>query len=154
MIFAQFLFARILSADFSTDLGSVCLRDFFGPENTSNAAQELHCQNPRSNITCLLGAFWEKEVAKTKGPYRTKNTTETEFRCGEKIRYGRSKTLRRGVRNACFSRGKRQENGTESEKLRRQQNTTDSSAVLFLVQKGPLGGLKSEVETLANQRAF
>ena len=41
-----------------------------------------------------------------KGPSRTKNTTESEFRYGEKIRYGRSKTLRRGLRNACF-RGKR-----------------------------------------------
>ena len=26
-----------------------------------------------------------------KGPSRTKYTTESEFRCGEKIRYGRSK---------------------------------------------------------------
>ena len=34
---------------------------------------------------------------------------------------------------------KRQENGTESEKLRPEQNNTDSSAVLFLVPKGPLG---------------
>ena len=69
----------------------------------------------------------------------TKNSTESEFRYGEKIRYGRSKTLWRGLRSACFSRQKRQENGTESEKLRRRQNTTDSSAVLFLVRKGPLG---------------
>ena len=37
------------------------------------------------------------------------------------------------------SRQKRQENGTESEKLRRLQNTTDSGAVLFLAPKGPLG---------------
>ena len=41
-----------------------------------------------------------------KGPFRTKNTTESEFRYGEKIRYGRSKTLRRGLRNACLSRKK------------------------------------------------
>ena len=33
-----------------------------------------------------------------KGPSRTKNTTESEFRYGEKFRYGRSKTLRRGFR--------------------------------------------------------
>ena len=39
------------------------------------------------------------------------------------------------------SRHKRQENGTESERLRRWQNTTDSRAVLFLVRKGPLGCL-------------
>ena len=31
------------------------------------------------------------------------------------------------------------ENGTDNEKLRRKQNTTDSSAVPFLVRKGPLG---------------
>ena len=37
-----------------------------------------------------------------KGPSRTKNPTESEFRYGEKIRYRRSKTLRRGLRNACF----------------------------------------------------
>ena len=34
---------------------------------------------------------------------------------------------------------KRQENGTGTKILRRQQKTTDSSAVLFLVRKGPLG---------------
>ena len=62
-----------------------------------------------------------------------------EFRYGETIRYGRSKALWKGLRNACFCRQKRQENGTESEQLRRQQNTTDSNAVLFLVRKGPLG---------------
>ena len=73
-----------------------------------------------------------------KGPSRTKNTTESDFRHGKKIRCGRSKILRRGLRNACFSRKKRQENGTESENLRRLRNTTDSSAVLFLVRKGPL----------------
>ena len=39
-----------------------------------------------------------------KGPFRTKNTTESELRYGEQIRYGRSKTLRRGLRSACFSR--------------------------------------------------
>ena len=41
-----------------------------------------------------------------KGPFRTKNSTESEFRYGEQIRYGRSKTLRRGPRSACFP-GKR-----------------------------------------------
>ena len=76
-----------------------------------------------------------------KGPSRTKNTTESEFRYGEKIRCGNSKTLRTGLRDACFSMQKRQENGTESEKLRQQQNATDSSDVLFLVRKGPLGGV-------------
>ena len=74
-----------------------------------------------------------------KGPFRTKNSTESEFRYGHQIRYGRSKTLRRGLRSACSSRKKSQENGTDAEKLRRWQNSTDSSAVLFLVRKGPLG---------------
>ena len=57
----------------------------------------------------------------------------------EKNCYGNSKTLRIVLRSAGFSRKKRQENGTDIEKLRRQQNTTDSGAVLFLVRKGPLG---------------
>ena len=35
---------------------------------------------------------------------------------------------------------KRQENGAESEKLRRSQNTTDSGAVVKIVRNGPLGG--------------
>ena len=42
-----------------------------------------------------------------------------------------------------FSRQKKHENGTESEKRRRSQKTTDSSAVLFLVWKGPLGRFPS-----------
>ena len=37
------------------------------------------------------------------------------------------------------SRKKRQENGTDTKKLRWWQNSTDSRAVLFLVRKGPLG---------------
>ena len=44
----------------------------------------------------------ESETSQPKGPCRTKNTTESEFRYGEYIRYGRSKTLRRGLRSACF----------------------------------------------------
>ena len=43
------------------------------------------------------------------------------------------------LRSACFSRKKRQEDGADSKKLRRQQNTTDSGAVLFLVRRGPFG---------------
>ena len=46
-----------------------------------------------------------------KGPSRTKNSTESEFRYGEKIRYGRNKTLQSGLRNACVSRQKRQDDG-------------------------------------------
>ena len=61
----------------------------------------------------------QKSLPRPKGPSHTKTTMESESRYGEKIRYGRSKTLRRGLRHACFCRQKRQENGTESEKLRR-----------------------------------
>ena len=70
-----------------------------------------------------------------KGPFRTKNSTASKFTAAREKCYGKSKTLRRVLRSACFSRKKRQENGTESKKLR----TTDSGAVLFLVRKGPLG---------------
>ena len=74
----------------------------------------------------------------TQGTLRTKNATESEFRYGEQIRYRCGKTLRRGLRSACFSRKKMQENGTDTEKLQwRQQHNMDSSAVLFLVRKGP-----------------
>ena len=31
-----------------------------------------------------------------------KNTTESEFQYGDQIRYGGSKTLQRGLKNACF----------------------------------------------------
>ena len=48
-----------------------------------------------------------------KGPSRTKNNTESELRCGKKIRYGRSKTLQNVLRNACFSRRRSQENGVQ-----------------------------------------
>ena len=78
-----------------------------------------HFRRPRSLCANVnLRNSWELLHELPKGPSRTKNTTESEFRYGEKIRYGRSKTLRRGLINACFSRQKRQENGTESEKLR------------------------------------
>ena len=44
-----------------------------------------------------------------------------------------------GSEMLVFSRKRRQGNGAESEKLRREkQHTTASSAVLFLVWKGPL----------------
>ena len=71
-----------------------------------------------------------------KGPVRTKNSTESKFTTAREKRYGNSKTLRIVLRSASFSRKKRQENGTDTEKLRRQQNTADLSAVLFLVRKG------------------
>ena len=55
--------------------------------------------------------FWYEP----KGPFRTKNSTESKFR---KKRYGNSKTLRMVLRSACFSREKWQENGTDSKTLR------------------------------------
>ena len=64
-------------------------------------------------------AFWTHLSTLPKAPCRTQYTTESEFRHGEKIRYGRSKTLRRGLRNACLYRQKRQENGIQTVKLRR-----------------------------------
>ena len=54
----------------------------------------------------------------------------------------------RGLRNACSSREERQENGPDSEKVRLQQNTTDSSAVVLLVRKGPLGGTTSRLSRI------
>ena len=93
---------------------------------------------PRSTRAkhCFLRSWF---ASLPKGPFRTKNSTESKFTTASKKRYGNSKTLQRVLRSACFSRKKKQENGTESEKLRQEQNTTDSGAVLFLVQKGPLG---------------
>ena len=72
-----------------------------------------------------------------KGPSRIKNATETEFGTGNKLCYGSSKTLRRGLRNVCFygckDAGKRfrKEAGKRYRywKLRRWQNIADSSAV-------------------------
>ena len=95
-------------------------------------------------IFCWEGGFcgW---ILLPKGPFRTKNSTESKFTTARKIRYGSSKTLRRVLRSACFSRRKRQKNGTDSEKLRQQQNTTDSGTVLFLVRKGPLGLLSERI---------
>ena len=56
-------------------------------------------------ITGLQIKIWPNQLGSLlppKGPSRIKNTTESAFRYGEKIRYGRSRTLRRGFRNACF----------------------------------------------------
>ena len=92
----------------------------------------------------IKGGFYNREQTTQtnadfpKGPFRTKNSTESKFAMARKKRYGNSKTLRIVLRSACFSGKKRQEIGTDTGKLRRQQNT-DSSAVLFLVRKGPLG---------------
>ena len=61
--------------------------------------------------------------------------------------YGKSKTLRRVLRNTSFYKEKEAGKGTDSDKLRPWQNTTDSSAVVFLVWKGPLGTLLQTPET-------
>ena len=52
-----------------------------------------------------------------------------------------AKRYREGSQMLAFLGKRRQEDGTESEKLQRSQHTTDSSAGLFLVRKGPLGTL-------------
>ena len=59
-----------------------------------------------------------------------------------------AKRYGKGSEMPCFSRERRQENGTETEKLRRWQNIMDSSAVLFLVRKGPLGTNGRKMENL------
>ena len=88
-----------------------------------------------------------------KGPVRTKNSTESKFTTAREKRYGNSETLRIVLRSAPCSRKERQENGTDTEKLRRQQNTTDSGAVLFLVRKGPLG-LRRVLRRFSKGRRF
>ena len=65
------------------------------------------CENRRFPNALLSG--------NPKGPSRTKNSTESKFATARQIRYGNSKTLRRVLRSACFSRKERQENGTDSE---------------------------------------
>ena len=57
---------------------------------------------------------------------------------GTGTKFGTDVAKRHGLRSACFSRKRRQENGTDTDKLRRWQNSTDSSAISFLVRKGPL----------------
>ena len=55
-----------------------------------------------------------------KDPPVLKISTESKFTTGRKIATAsNSKTLRRVLRSACFSREKRQENGTDSNNLRR-----------------------------------
>ena len=69
-----------------------------------------------------------------KGPSRAKITTESTFGTGNKIRYGDKKTLRRLLRNVCFPKEaeeRKKKNGTDNQKLRPLQNTTDSSTVVF-----------------------
>ena len=49
-----------------------------------------------------------------KGPFRTKNSKESKFGTGSKIRYGDKKTLRRLLRNACFPRKRTEKRYGES----------------------------------------
>ena len=92
--------------------GVVCIKfscGIDGPRKTDKACVTsvhwipyLRAQRTRTRLATDL-------VPNLKGPSRTKNTTESKFRYREKIRYGGSKTLRRGRRNACFSGKKRRE---------------------------------------------
>ena len=63
-------------------------------------------------------------------------------------RYGK------GSEMLVFSRQNWQENGTESEKLRRQQTTTDSSAVLFQYGRVLWVGLKTKECSSQNKPLF
>ena len=54
-----------------------------------------------------------RRVGVPKGPFRTKNSTESKFTTAKKERYGNSKTLRRVLRSACFSTKKRKEGGSK-----------------------------------------
>ena len=77
-----------------------------------------------------------------KDPSVLKIVRRVNFGTGSKFGTDVAKRYGEGSEVPCFSRQKWQENGIKSEKLRREQNTTDSSAVLFLVRKGPLGTRK------------
>ena len=76
------------------------------------------------------------------------------FGTGRKFGTDVAKRYGEGSEMPCFSRKKRQENGTDIEKLRRWQNTTDSCAVLFLVRKGPLGYPEVRNEKAAQRVSF
>ena len=52
-------------------------------------------------------------------PFRVYDPVGVCPRYGDYIRYGDRKTVRRVLGNACFSRRKRQEHGTDNDKLRR-----------------------------------
>ena len=66
-----------------------------------------------------------------KGPSRTKNTMESKFSTG--TNFGTAITKRYGeCSEMLFSKTKRQENGTDSEKLRRWQNTYGYGRVLWV----------------------
>ena len=89
-----------------------------------------------------------------KGPSRTKNTTESEFRYGESIRYGNSKTLRRGPRNAGFSRQRKGRKMVQTAKNYEAAARYYGSgrAVRFLVRKGPCPDLSSQ--RVSAERSF
>ena len=83
----------------------------------------------------LLGS----EVAQGANPKQPSNdSTKSKFTTGRKM-HGKSKTLRRELRNTYFLSRRDRKTFRDSEKLRRCQDTTSSSAVAFLVWKGPLG---------------
>ena len=80
---------------------------------------------------------WNNQVPK--GPSRTKNCTESKFATVRKKSYGNSKTLRTVLRVLVFL-GKRGRKTVWIVKTTAvTKNTMESSAVLLLVRKGPLG---------------
>ena len=83
----------------------------------------------------------------TQRTFRTKNSMESKFTTARKLRYGSSKTLRRVLRSASFSLGKKRQKTVLT--VENYGGTTDSGAVLFLVRKGPLGLPRFEITAIA-----
>ena len=89
-------------------MGFVTAGDFFLETHFSGVRGKggFSTPNPLFPILWILTPAKGKRIPNPltpKRPSRTKNTTESEFRYREVIRYGGSETLRRGLRNACFS---------------------------------------------------
>ena len=88
---------------------------------------------------CVCVSLYVFCQSSPKDPSVVKIVRRGNFGTGSKFGTDVAKRYGEGSEVLVFSRKKRQENGTDPEKLRRWQNSTDSSAVLFLVRKGPLG---------------
>ena len=82
----------------------------------------------------------------SKGPFRTKNSTESKFTTAREKRYGNSKTLRRVLRSACFFKEKkRQENGTGIVKTTAVAKYYGFGRRTIFCMKGPLGMFLEEL---------
>ena len=85
-----------------------------------------------STKTLLLKHYYPKD------PFVLKIERRVNFGTGSKFGTDVAKRNGEGSEVLVFSRKKRQENGMDTERLRWWQNSMDSSAVPFLVRKGPL----------------